>query len=107
MDIVSSFTARLNELMKETGLTPKQISESTGIDLTELMHWKSDKNKKLPSTRNLLKLANFSDVLLRICWAWKMKTACQTRDGNCPFFRKAVQNSRKKAIEGFCTETHG
>ena len=38
MDIVSSFTARLNELMKETGLTPKQISESTGIDLTELMH---------------------------------------------------------------------
>lgn len=46
MDIVSSFTARLNELMKETGLTPKQISESTGIDLTELMHWKSDKNKK-------------------------------------------------------------
>lgn len=59
MDIVSSFTARLNELMKETGLTPKQISESTGIDLTELMHWKSDKNKKLPSTRNLLKLADF------------------------------------------------
>lgn len=45
--------------MKETGLTPKQISESTGIDLTELMHWKSDKNKKLPSTRNLLKLADF------------------------------------------------
>ena len=81
MDIVSSFTARLNELMKETGLTPKQISESTGFDLTELMHWKSDKNKKLPSTRNLLKLADF--------------------------FRKAVQNSRKKAIEGFCTETHG
>ena len=68
MDIVSSFTARLNELMKETGLTPKQISESTGIDLTELMHWKSDKNKKLPSTRNLLKLA----IFLRCSFAYML-----------------------------------
>ena len=97
MDIVSSFTARLNELMKETGLTPKQISESTGIDLTELMHWKSDKNKKLPSTRNLLKLANFFRCSLRICWAWKMKTACQTRDGNCPFFQKGCAKFSKKS----------
>ena len=59
MDIVSSFTNRFNELIKDTGLSPKQISEGTGIDFTELMHWKSDKNKKLPSTRNLLKLADF------------------------------------------------
>lgn len=59
MDFVSSFTNRFNELIKDTGLSPKQISEGTGIDFTELMHWKSDKNKKLPSTRNLLKLADF------------------------------------------------
>ena len=102
MDIVSSFTARLNELMKETGLTPKQISESTGIDLTELMHWKSDKNKKLPSTRNLLKLADF----FRCSFAYMLGLENE-KTGIARFFRKAVQNSRKKAIEGFCTETHG
>lgn len=97
MDIVSSFTARLNELMKETGLTPKQISESTGIDLTELMHWKSDKNKNCLPREICSNWRIFSDVLLRICWAWKMKTACQTRDGNCPFFQKGCAKFSKKS----------
>ncbi len=97
MDIVSSFTARLNELMKETGLTPKQISESTGIDLTELMHWKSDKNKKLPSTRNLLKLANFFRCSFAYMLGLENENSCQTRDGNCPFFQKGCAKFSKKS----------
>ena len=64
MDIVSSFTARLNELMKEIEEVAKEVGTifrqvKQEEVLTELMHWKSDKNKKLPSTRNLLKLADF------------------------------------------------
>lgn len=77
MDIVSSFTNRFNELIKDTGLSPKQISEGTGIDFTELMHWKSDKNKKLPSTRNLLKLADFFKCSFVYMLGWRRKTACQ------------------------------
>ncbi len=97
MDIVSSFTARLNELMKETGLTPKQISESTGIDLTELMHWKSDKNKKLPSTRNLLKLANFFRCSFAYMLGLENENSLKTRDGNCPFFQKGCAKFSKKS----------
>jgi len=96
MDIVSSFTARLNELMKETGLTPKQISESTGIDLTELIGSPTKTKNCLP--REICSNWRiFSDVLLRICWAWKMKTACQTRDRNCPFFQKGCAKFSKKS----------
>lgn len=108
MDIVSSFTARLNELMKETGLTPKQISESTGIDLTELMHWKSDKNKKLPSTRNLLKLANFFRCSFAYMLGLENENSLPNPRRELPVFSERLcKILEKKAIEGFCTETHG
>lgn len=59
MDIVLSFTNRFRELINDAGVSLIQISKEAEIDFTELMHWKSEKNRNLPSTRNLLKLANY------------------------------------------------
>ncbi len=51
------FNERLNEIMEERGITPKQLSEATSISIKSIYSWKKNESFKIYLS-NLIKLCN-------------------------------------------------
>lgn len=59
MEITKAFSLRINELIDETGLSLENLSRAAGVSVFTLFHLKGQNNPKLPSTKVLLKLADY------------------------------------------------
>lgn len=59
MEITKAFSERINELIDETGLSLENLSRAAGVSVFTLFHLKAQNNPKLPSTKVLLKLADY------------------------------------------------
>lgn len=59
MEITKAFSLRINELIDETGLSLENLSRAAGVSVFTLFHLKGQSNPKLPSTKVLLKLADY------------------------------------------------
>lgn len=58
LDYASHFSRRLLRVMSEQSLLPEQIHDRTGIGLSALENWISERPEGLPSVLNLLRLSD-------------------------------------------------
>lgn len=59
MDIINSFSKRLNELIIFNQTSPKKISIALNHNIHDIYHWKSNTARFLPSMKSIISLANY------------------------------------------------
>lgn len=94
MDILRSFSERLNDFIEESELSIEELSDKLAISPSSLYNWKSGTATSFPSVSNLVKLADFFkcsiDYLIGLDFFNNFKTPHHNQDFKS-WFKTAIK----------------
>jgi len=95
MDNLSKFSERLHELMLDAQLNTYSLNAAVGIPRQSIGNWIANRNKYLPTLKNLVKLADYFCCSLDFILGLENENYLKNPKPRPPFserFRKAVEN---------------
>jgi len=90
----AKFNDRLKEIMDERGVTPKQLSQATGISLTSVYSWRKGESYKIYLS-NLIKLCDALECSLEFLIG-RTETPLDYKPQPCPPFYDRLRGVMEK-----------
>ncbi len=95
--ILSNFSERLQELMEERELNPREIGEDTEHNLYDFYHWKPKQIKYMPKLAVLIDLADYFHCSLTFLLGMEEENTLPNPRKNLPVFSERFAWVMKKS----------